>query len=258
MVYENVLSGSFIYSLGVIAGKRMDPNLGVSDSINFFQQTPTDKVVGDLLAHWNNKLFIIEFKRSVNQLSDEVNKFSKQNLPDLFISDNEISDISRKCHFIGYGVYSEMVVQNQPRIKTDFTFQNYYSLMTQRPSKNFLLNSFIDSMLTDDNMGLKSTADFGKYLAFLYSNCLFSKPSSTSAGRVVPKPITGIITSVSESGEVVMIQYKNYHELVYLMRMKISLAKNLEQQRNVTNEILRDIQIDQGKDKKIDRGGPSF
>lgn len=40
--YENQFTGSFVYSMGVIAGQR---GLPVRDSINLLQQTPGDRVI---------------------------------------------------------------------------------------------------------------------------------------------------------------------------------------------------------------------
>ena len=79
-VYENVLAGAFIYSLGVVAGRNADPEKAIMDSVNFFQQTPTDRKVGDLLAAWRGKSFLIEFKKSIGQLKDEISKDGKPGL----------------------------------------------------------------------------------------------------------------------------------------------------------------------------------
>lgn len=97
MVYENVLSSSFIYSLGAIAGKNSEPNEILQDSINFFQQTPTDQRIGDLLANWGGKNFIVEFKRTIGQVSEELGKEHKQLMTTELSANEEMKALSRRC-----------------------------------------------------------------------------------------------------------------------------------------------------------------
>ena len=61
MAYENQYIGVFIYSLGILAGRKTLP---IEDSVNLLQQTPAGKTFGDLLMQWQGKNFIIEFKRN--------------------------------------------------------------------------------------------------------------------------------------------------------------------------------------------------
>lgn len=232
MVYENVLSGSFIYTLGVIAGKR-SPDKDVTDSVNFFQQTPNDKKVGDLLADWGGKSFIIEFKRSIAQLPDELKKSDKLLLPMKFEMNSEISDVSKKCHFIGYGEYFEALINGEKRIKTDFVFQSYLSVLSSKKDTKYSLSGFINNMTTNEDFGLTSKEEFKKYLTFLESNCLLTESSSNGGQRI--KPIRGIITSVSPSGEPVLIEFRNYHELSEIMMKKsVNLSEHLEEQINMS------------------------
>ena len=244
MVYENVLIGHFIYTLGVLAGKRAGFNSNVTDSINFFQQTPTDKIVGDLLASWSDRLFIIEFKRSASQLPDELKKWKRRELPKVFLADKTVSDISKKCHFIGYGIDSEIVIDDKKKTQQEFKFQSYYSLVMEKLEEKKSLNIFINEMLSDDQRGLRSTEEFGRYLAVLHELCELSEPSSAASGGKSLKPICGAVVSFSKKGEVVMIQYKSYFELANLLGMKIELALQIEQQVTKQHQFQNPIQLE--------------
>jgi len=247
--YENVLSGSFIYALGLVDGKSKNPNQAISNSINFFQQTPNDKRIGDLLADWNNRLFIVEFKRSVSHLSDELEKDSKQSLPTIFKQNQNMIDISKRCHFIGYGLYEKKFIDNDDLIQVDFAFQKYFSLINEMKDEIYLLNSFIQRIHDDKNFGLSSRDEFKSYLDFLSNNCTLSEPSASSSGKAV-KPISGIVTSVSKRGEVAFIQYRDYEELQELMEMKLHIALQLQNQQKYEQRIVSVIR----PEKKIDRG----
>lgn len=98
-IYENQFIGSFIYSMGVITGKR---ELPVTDSINLLQQTPGDRIIGDLFTKWQGRNFIVEFKRNVNGLTTEIKKPMKQMLLENLNSMKYIEErvLSNKCHFI--------------------------------------------------------------------------------------------------------------------------------------------------------------
>lgn len=120
-VYENVLSVSFIYAMGVYRGKNADPQQVIKDSINYYQQTPADPTIGDLMAHWNAKMFIIEFKRTKGHLARETEKQTKSNLFLALGKDPRKRELSLRGHFIGYGRYD--TVDN--KTVADLIFQPY-------------------------------------------------------------------------------------------------------------------------------------
>jgi hypothetical protein len=251
--YENVLSGSFIYSLGLLDGK-MSPDHPITNSINFLQQTPDDKRIGDLLASWNDRLFIIEFKRSVAHLKDELKKESKQHLPALFHKNKNMVDISERCHFIGFGLYDKIQIGTENKSKIELVFQKYHSLITETPDEITPLNSFLQKVRNDKNYGLSSKEKFQTYLEFLLKNCSLTEPSSSSPDKRVTKPISGIVTSISDKGEITFIQYRSYYELSQLMEMKIELSLQLQNQLKHQQLIERAIQAKKKIRRSQNRG----
>jgi hypothetical protein len=81
-------------------------------------------------------------------------------------------------------------------------------------------------------------------LEFLKKNCELANPSSASGG-ITRKSINGVITSVSKNGEVVMLQYRSYDELAYLMTRKINLSLHFEQL--ISLEAKQEINIDRSR-----------
>lgn len=252
MIYENVLAGSFIYGLGVVAGRNSDANETTLDSINFFQQTPHDKKIGDLLADWGGKTFLVEFKRTVSQLKDEVAKDGKPELGSKIAGSRRINILSERCHFIGYGKY---VKQNKDGlIKTSFLFQTYFSLLTRGKSTEHSLSAFIKQMKSNRDFGLASREDFNDYLDFLLKHAE-AKPATTTSGKKAQKPISGILTGVSPKGEVVTIGYQSYQHLAYLMGQKVNLLQNLVEQISFTNAPVIGKSINNEKSQGFGIGG---
>lgn len=251
MVYENVLSGSFIYSLGVVAGRKAGVDETTLDSINFFQQTPHDRKIGDLLADWGGKTFLIEFKRTVAQLRDELAKDGKSELRDKIANNKRIKSLSDKCHFLGYGKYIKQKAGGP--IDTAFVFQSYLSVLTKSKSGENSLNSFIQNMNTNKDFGLGSRQEFENYLEFLLKHAEATATTSNS-GQRMQKPITGIMTAVSPKGEVVSFAYQGYEHLTFLMNQKINLLQNLAHQMSYTQAPVISQSISKGKDKGQGQG----
>lgn len=247
MVYENVLSGSFIYSLGVVAGRKAGANETIIDSINFFQHTPHDRKIGDLLADWGGKSFLIEFKRTVSQVRNELLKDGKTELGKKISSDEKVKSLSEKCHFLGYGKYSKQ--KDGGLIDTAFVFQSYLSVLTKNQGVENSLNSFIENMTANKDFGLASRKEFDDYLEFLLKHAEATVTASNSGQRMQKKPITGIMTAVSQKGEVVLFAYQSYKHLTFLMNQKISLLQNLAEQMSLAQAPVINKSLSKGKDK---------
>lgn len=259
MVYENVLAGAFIYSLGVVAGRKTDPEQAILDSVNFFQQTPTDRKLGDLLAAWQGKSFLIEFKQSIGQLKDELEKDGKPGLGVTIFHDKKIKELSEKCHFIGYGEYAK----HDDKILTDLVFQKYLSVLTRGKSRSSnssdvpRWSEFINKLLTDKSFGA-SFEEFAHYLAFLLKYAEAPVKPAASGGKA-KRAIQGILTSVSPDGNVVSFAYRGYDHLLTLLREPISLSLHLEQQIGYTQSLEREIIQHRSIDESSRRmGGPTL
>lgn len=226
MVYENVLASSFIYTLGVLAGKNASPNELIQDSINFFQQTPTDRIIGDLLADWGGKNFIVEFKRSIAEISDELEKDQRIELLSQLKSRNDMSEISEKVHFLGYGAHEK----HDEKILTDIKFHQYQKVLLGDNLEETDFNTFL-VRLQDSNSsyGGCSKKEFDNYLNFLIE--FAEKPvNTTSSGGKYRNPIKGVLTSITDEGKVIMMEYSGYNNLMRQFNQTLNLGQILAQQ----------------------------
>lgn len=66
--YENVIIGNFIYGLGLVMGKNPRQ---IDSCVNLLQQTPLDKVLGDVMLQIPGAWRLIEFKRVGANLKKE-------------------------------------------------------------------------------------------------------------------------------------------------------------------------------------------
>jgi len=58
--YENIIIGNFLFGLGLAMGRRPEE---VEGCVNLLQQTPLDKVLGDVMLQFRGTWRLIEFKR---------------------------------------------------------------------------------------------------------------------------------------------------------------------------------------------------
>lgn len=70
-VYENVVIGNFLYSLGFSIRSHLDTNTPFPGVVNLLQQTPVDKELGDVLLTFPGLVRLIEFKMKGASLKKE-------------------------------------------------------------------------------------------------------------------------------------------------------------------------------------------
>lgn len=70
-VYENVVIGNFLYSLGFSIRSHLDRNTPFPSVVNLLQQTPVDKELGDVLLTFPGLVRLIEFKMKGASLKKE-------------------------------------------------------------------------------------------------------------------------------------------------------------------------------------------
>jgi hypothetical protein len=94
-VYENVVIGGFIYTLGFCAGRKALPP---PTNVNLLQQTPMDQSLADVLIGMPNVYHLLEFKRRASKSEKETHKraFLERYL---HVHDQRFCDISRATHF---------------------------------------------------------------------------------------------------------------------------------------------------------------
>jgi len=98
-IYENVFIGNFIFILGAQIGMalRDQKQQEIPMCINLLQQTPVDKLLGDMLADFPGCSFLIEFKRDRN--NDRKEKRKVGILRNALKNDCEMENISRLAHW---------------------------------------------------------------------------------------------------------------------------------------------------------------
>jgi hypothetical protein len=69
-IYENLVIGSFLYALGLKVGARRHDCLARDFAVHLTQQTPLDKVLGDVLlagkTSEQESVALLEFKREAS------------------------------------------------------------------------------------------------------------------------------------------------------------------------------------------------
>jgi len=256
MIYENVLSVAFIYAMGVYRGRTADPEQLIADSINFYQQTPNDPTIGDLMAHWNAKMFIVEFKRTHKQLSLETEKETKANLFLALNQDKAKVKLSARGHFIGYGQYEE----RETKTIANLIFKPYVTLIFEDSKPGDRFNTFIQKLAGEKDFGWNQE-EMNEYLKFLKHNVpatVSDSKTGSSGGRRV-KATEGVVTIISPApdSKVLTLTFKSHLELHLLMEQKMTLSKYLELQIKQSQKIETSIEVKE--EPKISRGmgGPS-
>lgn len=74
-LYENVVIGNFLYTLGFVLGRTMDGD-NMLPVVNLLQQTPDDARLADVFIDYPLGMRIIEFKRAENADSKEQRKLT--------------------------------------------------------------------------------------------------------------------------------------------------------------------------------------
>jgi hypothetical protein len=98
-IYENLVIGNFLYALGLKVGARRHDYIAPDLAVNLLQQTPLDRVLGDVLLIGPRAVALLEFKRAANRCSKERSKLMKIEHQ---LEDPEfrvLRDISRQIHF---------------------------------------------------------------------------------------------------------------------------------------------------------------
>ena len=213
MAYENQLIGVFIYSLGIVTGKQ---NIEFADAINLIQQTPYDKDFGDVLAYWQGKNFLIEFKRDEAGLKAESKKPKRGRFLRKAVENRIMAEISIRCHFIAHAINANKSSQ--------IVFKSY--LLYEKPDAPVMEHLNFINKLKDSNsaLGISDSKQFEFYL-----NCL----RETSEADTM---LSGLLVNSSADGKIRFLTFESYHELALrlglLKQQSISTSPNLENDQN--------------------------
>lgn len=94
-LYENITIGNFLFALGY-ALRNAQGNQQLAGSVNLLQQTPADKLLGDVLLKFIGIVRLIEFKAHGASVTKERDKYDA--LKEI-IELNRLEDISREVHW---------------------------------------------------------------------------------------------------------------------------------------------------------------
>lgn len=195
-MYENVFIGNFIYALGVKIGitSYQDENKREFPAcVNLLQQTPADKISGDLLASFPGSSFLIEFKNEKNNDDKELEKHKllKNNLDD----NQEMREISKLSHWF-------IQIDATKGLKTK-VLPYYYMDISEELAKAYSFDYFIEKIVTKifNSTRSETTMDIGvleapmlKYLEYIKD--LFEEDSSGSKKY----SLGGLIVTVTPDG----------------------------------------------------------
>ncbi|MCG7539038.1 hypothetical protein [Pseudoalteromonas sp. OF7H-1] len=95
-LYENVVIGNFLYTLGFSIGSKSQGNQTLS-VVNLLQQTPEDKRLADALLQFQGTVKLIEFKNRAGSLKKEKDKHAR--LVKILTNNAEFTHVSREIHW---------------------------------------------------------------------------------------------------------------------------------------------------------------
>ncbi|EKU29796.1 MULTISPECIES: hypothetical protein [Alcaligenes] len=94
-LYENITIGNFLFALGYSLRDKQRKNM-LAGSVNLLQQTPADKLLGDVLLKFTGVVRLIEFKAEGANLAKEK---SRHSILCVAVQERQFESISREVHW---------------------------------------------------------------------------------------------------------------------------------------------------------------
>lgn len=94
-IYENVVIGNFLYSLGFAIRARQSTH-SMPSVVNLLQQTPSDTLLGDLLLQFPGVVRLLEFKVEENRANKERARHTA--LTSAVAANPTLAPVSRRVH----------------------------------------------------------------------------------------------------------------------------------------------------------------
>ncbi|MGO4382126.1 hypothetical protein AB4Z19_27980 [Pseudoduganella sp. RAF19] len=214
-IYENIVIGNFLFSLGVAMGRRQDAE-GLPISANLLQQTPLDQGCGDVLIRGSRAMRILEFKRAKNDNSKEKAKLLHLTRALSATGNEDLNSISRSVHWY----ISSMMRDGELnlRIVPYLDFQE-----SQGDGRKFQV--FIDDLVSEaTKSGSDNSNLYNRYLQ-LVAMCQGSAKGSSG----------GVIVSVTNEGKVNYFVVEDLRELGFELSQLHTkfLQRQAQQQREI-------------------------
>ena len=162
-LYENVVIGNFLYALG-FAVRAKSLSTAVPSVINLLQQTPADKLLGDVLLEFPGVVRLIEFKDKKSSQKKERNKCNLLNI-----------GIRKHKHHIKISKLIHWFIETDPLDPDNLEDRSFVSRITpyldaySETQTYFSFEEFIELTAQDavSNKSLSNTEEISDYLWFL-------------------------------------------------------------------------------------------
>ena len=228
-LYENVIIGNFLYTLGLNIG--INKELPKYSSINLLQQTPADKALGDVLLEFPGVVRLIEFK---NKKSNKEKEKTRLKLLEMALSgEDKMIDISRQIHWY---------IETEPSKDSCFNrIVPYLDAFNSQIYGEYTIETYIKEMVEEiiNPLHILNHQDVKKYLKLIQ---MTQGSSSTGTG--------GLIINITEQG----IRYVQITDLLDLrLNLKefiikaeldlesiMKLEQKIELKRTITQNYVRD------------------
>lgn len=223
-IYENVVIGNFLFSLGVAMGRQREVHI-VPLSVNLLQQTPCDKAAGDVLIQGAKFMRLLEFKRFRNDSDKEEAKHMHLTRALAAPEHVGLSELSREVHWF-------IRSQNAEAFDTQIVpYLDFHSTKEKGPA--FL--DFVNLTVADvANANEDRSELFSRYLQVV-ADCQ-GAPDGASGGMIISVNGDDQLTYVVvDDLRHLGMELKQFHDMHY------------QQQRQIENERQKQLTIERSR-----------
>lgn len=228
-LYENVIIGNFLYSLGLSLGLKKNFSPAI---INLLQQTPSDKLLGDLLVEYPGVVRLLEFKNKASSIDKEIKKLERIKMaidgkPDMI-------DVSKEIHWYIETEPTDSVVYNR--------IVPYLDAFDKEILGMYTIETFIAKMI-DEIIYENGNLDFSKVKNYLDLIAM----CQAGGGKV---GTGGLIINVTEKG----VRYVQISDFSQLRLQHQEFVEEIKKINETVMKLERDTQQKLEKERHNNRG----
>ncbi|MFT4503207.1 hypothetical protein [Caballeronia sp. 15711] len=235
-IYENIVIGNFLYSLGLLVGAHESGRTPAC--VNLLQQTPLDRTLGDVLLATSGAMRLLEFKRRENKSEKEAAKLRMLSRALEADKTRQMRAVSHKVHW-----YVETSVDKKDFVSRVVRYLEHKSQGAEQFSiaafTASLAEAAVSSSSTDEELELSR-----RYLALVAAtNGSFS--GSSGALLVHYHPTEGLRYVVVETARDLLLSHKrvvDYH----LNENRLNIEKERERAENSARKQLG-LEVSRGR-----------
>lgn len=232
--YESAYMSAFIYAIGYLDGAESAAKCGDGSRgmATLLVQSSQEVAFGDVVAGWNGRYFLFEFKRSEVELATEWDKSRRKQLLSGWRrgDDQQWRAAAKKGHYVAFGTlkkspdllfmaYSELLYIEHKENPRDQSTWPDKSLRTP-------LNPFLKWMRDKKEGTGWSAQELGEYLEWMARFDKGKKKVASPAER-----FTGILVKIKEDGRIVFFAFTG---MEMLQRITLALCLKREQSTKLT------------------------